>query len=35
MLVVFGNGLDIEGIKKTFDIAHLLDSSLGKLNTLF
>jgi hypothetical protein len=29
MSIVFGNRLDIEGVKKTFDIAHLLDSSPG------
>jgi hypothetical protein len=35
MLVVFGSKLDIKRVEKTFDIAHLLDSSIGKLKTLF
>jgi hypothetical protein len=35
MLIDFGSMLDIEGVERTFDIAHLLDSSPSKLETLF
>jgi hypothetical protein len=35
MSIIFGNKLDIEGVERTFDISHLLDSSPCKLETLF